>query len=80
MSQKPITVACPTCKKPVYWTEENSFKPFCSERCKLIDLGAWASETYKIAEEALPSVEDEDSKQISLFGDDLTGLDNQSKH
>ncbi len=41
-------VPCPTCGKPVEWRPENRFRPFCSERCKQIDLGAWASETYKI--------------------------------
>jgi endogenous inhibitor of DNA gyrase (YacG/DUF329 family) len=42
-------VACPTCGKPVAWRPENAFRPFCSERCKLIDLGAWAEERYKVA-------------------------------
>lgn len=37
---------CPICKKPVAW--EDPFMPFCSERCKLIDLGNWASERYVI--------------------------------
>jgi endogenous inhibitor of DNA gyrase (YacG/DUF329 family) len=32
----------------VEWTAENRFRPFCSERCKLIDLGAWASERYRV--------------------------------
>ncbi len=41
-------VACPTCRKPVRWHVENRFRPFCSERCKLIDLGAWASEQHVI--------------------------------
>lgn len=36
-------VKCPTCGKDVEWTSTNKFRPFCSERCKLIDLGAWAS-------------------------------------
>ncbi|MGB0467812.1 MAG: DNA gyrase inhibitor YacG [Pontibacterium sp.] len=47
MSKK--TVACPQCKKPALWSEDNAFRPFCSERCRLIDLGAWASEAYQIA-------------------------------
>jgi endogenous inhibitor of DNA gyrase (YacG/DUF329 family) len=42
------TVPCPQCKKPVIWTTENAFRPFCSERCKLIDLGDWASEKHAI--------------------------------
>jgi endogenous inhibitor of DNA gyrase (YacG/DUF329 family) len=41
-------VACPTCNKKVEWTEANKFRPFCSERCKQIDLGAWAEEKYTI--------------------------------
>lgn len=42
-------VDCPTCGQKVEWTEANKFRPFCSERCKQIDLGAWAEEKYKIA-------------------------------
>lgn len=41
-------VDCPTCSKKVEWTEANKFRPFCSERCKQIDLGAWAEEKYVI--------------------------------
>ncbi len=44
----PITVKCPTCQKDVEWSPESKFKPFCSERCKLIDLGDWASEKHAI--------------------------------
>ena len=42
------TVACPTCGKPVEWGEQSPSRPFCSERCKLIDLGAWAAEEHAI--------------------------------
>lgn len=38
---------CPTCGKPVEW-ENNSHRPFCSERCKLVDLGKWVSEEYRV--------------------------------
>lgn len=38
---------CPVCRKPTPW-EGNPSKPFCSERCRLRDLGAWSSEDYKI--------------------------------
>jgi endogenous inhibitor of DNA gyrase (YacG/DUF329 family) len=41
---KPPVVACPICGAAVSWTAENRWKPFCSERCKLIDLGQWATE------------------------------------
>ena len=41
-------VNCPTCKKEVEWSTQQPWRPFCSERCKLIDLGEWASETHRI--------------------------------
>lgn len=41
-------ITCPTCGKQNTWHPENAFRPFCSDRCKLIDLGEWASETRKI--------------------------------
>jgi len=46
---KPKVVACPQCGGSVEWRVENRFRPFCSERCRLLDLGAWASEQYRIA-------------------------------
>jgi endogenous inhibitor of DNA gyrase (YacG/DUF329 family) len=42
-----MKVKCPTCRKRNEWTD-NPYRPFCSERCKLIDLGAWATEKYKV--------------------------------
>lgn len=41
-------VKCPQCGRLALYTPENPYRPFCSERCKLIDLGEWASEGYKI--------------------------------
>lgn len=41
-------VNCPQCGKPARWEPANGFRPFCSERCKLIDLGAWANESYRV--------------------------------
>ncbi|MBS7327476.1 MAG: DNA gyrase inhibitor YacG [Oxalobacter sp.] len=43
-----LTVKCPICGKPVEWTEESPFRPFCSDRCRQIDLGAWADEAYRV--------------------------------
>jgi len=40
-------VSCPRCGVQVKWSAENHFRPFCSERCKLIDLGDWAMERYR---------------------------------
>ncbi len=45
-----IRVYCPVCKKSVKW-EDNPFRPFCSERCKMVDLGTWAAEGYRISGE-----------------------------
>lgn len=47
-------VNCPTCQTEVLWHKESKYRPFCSERCQLIDLGEWANEEKRIA-----SVEDE---------------------
>lgn len=41
-------VTCPQCGKAVAWDSANRHRPFCSERCRVIDLGAWASENYRI--------------------------------
>lgn len=53
-------VKCPTCGQLVEWRPENRFRPFCSERCKQIDLGAWATEQYSIAADAPESVPEND--------------------
>lgn len=42
-------VKCPKCGAQVAWTAASHWRPFCSERCKVIDLGAWASERYRVA-------------------------------
>ena len=52
MSQ-PLTVDCPTCGAPVEWKATNLNRPFCSDRCKLIDLGAWAAEKHTIPGEVV---------------------------
>ena len=40
---------CPTCSKPIEW-KDNPFRPFCSERCQLIDLGRWVEGDYRVPE------------------------------
>lgn len=45
---KPPVVTCPTCGKEHAWDTQNKFRPFCCERCKLIDLGKWANEEYRV--------------------------------
>jgi len=51
-TQKKRSVACPGCKKLTEFSPENPYRPFCSKRCKLTDLGLWASEQYAIPAEA----------------------------
>jgi len=43
-----MKIYCPVCKKKIIYDQNNEFRPFCSKKCKLIDLGAWASEDYAI--------------------------------
>ena len=44
------SVNCPTCDKEVVWQASSTHRPFCSERCKLIDLGDWAEENHTISQ------------------------------
>lgn len=45
-----LKVKCPKCKAEVNWSD-NKWRPFCSERCKMIDLGTWANEEYRISDD-----------------------------
>jgi len=47
-------VKCPTCDREIEWSEAFPFRPFCSERCRLIDLGAWLNEQRNIPGDAPP--------------------------
>lgn len=49
----PRIFPCPRCGEPSQW-EDNPYRPFCSERCKLIDLGAWANEDYRLPTQDAP--------------------------
>jgi len=44
----PDTVPCPNCRQPATWSEANPYRPFCSKRCKLIDLGDWVEQRHGI--------------------------------
>lgn len=52
----PTTLNCPRCGELTQW-EDNAARPFCSDRCKLIDLGAWANEDYKLATQDAPQAD-----------------------
>ncbi|TAK72187.1 MAG: DNA gyrase inhibitor YacG [Betaproteobacteria bacterium] len=67
MTQSSRTVNCPRCGKPLRWGPESPFRPFCSERCKMIDLGAWANEEYRVA---VKGKDDEPDGQSAESGSD----------
>lgn len=48
MSIKITFINCPQCNQTIKYSVTNAFRPFCSERCRMIDLGQWANESYKI--------------------------------
>lgn len=60
------TVRCPTCKQPAP-TGQNRYRPFCSERCKLIDLGRWLDGSYAIPGE--PATDEELSADLTAEDD-----------
>lgn len=63
MTVQKENITCPQCGKPNTWTPENPSRPFCSPRCKLIDLGAWADEQHKIAGNETNTLTDDDSEK-----------------
>jgi len=68
-----MKVNCPTCNKQLVWSSDNPFRPFCSERCKLIDLGEWAAEDKRIpGEVALEELEFMDEEQLAKVFENLT--------
>ncbi|KMT66123.1 DNA gyrase inhibitor YacG [Catenovulum maritimum] len=60
-------VNCPTCKKAIEWSTDNKFRPFCCERCKLIDLGEWASENRVIKGQTPKGLPPELAQQLENF-------------
>jgi len=51
---KPRLVRCPACGGDSVYAPSNPYRPFCSERCKNMDLGAWASESFRVPDESPP--------------------------
>lgn len=75
---KEIQVTCPTCKKKFGYYSSH-FRPFCGEKCRLIDLGQWLSESYsvpaqKLSEEEIQTLEhlvhEKNSEEVALDEDD----------
>ncbi|MGO9932116.1 MAG: DNA gyrase inhibitor YacG [Steroidobacteraceae bacterium] len=45
-------VKCPTCRREVEWSPASQYRPFCSDRCRLVDMGAWLTEQHRIPDES----------------------------
>ena len=65
MNTRVLEVNCPTCMTKVPWSETSPWRPFCSQRCKLIDFGDWASQRHSIPGET-PLLDDEDEDSNAL--------------
>ena len=63
-----VIVKCPTCNKAVAWIAASKFRPFCSDRCRLLDLGEWADGNRSIPSDP----EHDDVTEADLNGPDLT--------
>jgi len=59
-----MIIICPACRRKTTW-EENPWRPFCSERCKLVDFGRWIAEEYKIAGEEIKREDREEKEETS---------------
>lgn len=74
---KTLTVACPICKKKFeYYSSE--FRPFCSDRCRLIDLGQWLNESYTVPAQKITPEEAEQLEQIIHEKNEDSGEDDSS--
>ena len=62
-AKPPRSVACPRCGAQTLFGPDNPFRPFCSERCRLIDLGAWANESYRVPDSTPADPADESGEQ-----------------
>lgn len=66
-----LKVPCPTCSNEVLWQPESTYRPFCSKRCQLIDLGEWADEGHKIPQSIDPNQEITEEMLDALEGEFL---------
>ena len=57
IKRAPRLVPCPTCGGDSVFAQSNVYRPFCSARCKGVDLGAWASESFRVPEDNPPDSE-----------------------
>jgi len=55
-------ILCPTCRRPTVYDTSNPHRPFCSDRCRGMDFGAWASEDYRIGTTPEPTDDEDESR------------------
>lgn len=69
-------IRCPRCQQETVYSEQNPFRPFCSERCKTLDLGAWATENYRIpdTENSISNTNDDENSENSQSNSDKNNL------
>lgn len=60
-------VTCPSCKSELVWDTSNRYRPFCSPRCKLIDLGKWANEEFVISRNEKTSIDNLSEEEIEAL-------------
>lgn len=77
---KVLMVSCPYCHKKIAYSTANPFRPFCSERCKMLDLGAWASDERRVPGKSIWEDDDADqagaaSTTVTSYGDTSSPYD-----
>lgn len=70
-------VQCPHCRKTVIWSEDSPYRPFCSKRCRMIDLGAWADGSYSIP--ASPTTESANDSEQDEALENGSNSDNENE-
>jgi endogenous inhibitor of DNA gyrase (YacG/DUF329 family) len=73
-----MEVKCPRCGKPALFNSQNQFRPFCSERCKLIDLGQWAEGKYAVPVSSPPEADIEQAMSELEETNEEPGSDDES--
>jgi endogenous inhibitor of DNA gyrase (YacG/DUF329 family) len=69
-----MTALCPTCKKPVELSARDPWRPFCSERCRLVDLGGWLGEKRSLPVEAALATKHQGGEPITFCQADHDSL------
>lgn len=66
-----MKVKCPTCRKEIEYSKDNQYRPFCGERCQILDLGAWADEKYRVPLSEQENSSVNEKSDVPLAKDDL---------